>query len=146
MDGVVAGVPELADFDVSIDAGGDASDPENAVSFSIKTPAGKTFKQPGNFNFLVETSLVGQTVRTMQGTGWIGITSLDSEMPYWLGLWFGVYPTWQTIGAQVAASAFVIGSFFLAKELQVNRPRRRALATTRRSSSDSGDALRPEPS
>lgn len=59
MEGVVAGVPQLADFDVIIDAGGDASDPENAVPFSIKTPDGRTFKQPGNFNFLVETSAFG---------------------------------------------------------------------------------------
>ena len=59
MEGVVAGVPELADYDVIIDAGGDASDPENAVPFSIETPAGKTFKQPGNFNFLVETAVYG---------------------------------------------------------------------------------------
>jgi hypothetical protein len=59
MEGVVAGVPELADFDVIIDAGGDASDPENAVPFSIETPDGRTFKQPGNFNFLIETSTFG---------------------------------------------------------------------------------------
>ncbi len=59
MEGVVAGVPSLADFDVIIDAGGDASDPASAVPFSIETPAGKTFKQPGNFNFLVETSTYG---------------------------------------------------------------------------------------
>jgi len=59
MEGVVAGVPQLADFDVIIDAGGDAADPENAVPFSIKTPDGRTFKQPGNFNFLVETSAFG---------------------------------------------------------------------------------------
>src|SRR5262249_25416089 len=56
MEGVVAGVPQLADFDVIIDAGGDASDPENAVPFSIKTPDGRTFKQPGNLNYLIETS------------------------------------------------------------------------------------------
>ena len=59
MEGVVAGVPQLADFDVIIDAGGDASDPENAVPFSIKTPDGRTFKQPGNFNYLIETSAFG---------------------------------------------------------------------------------------
>ena len=59
MEGVVAGVPSLADYDVIIDAGGDASDPENAVPFSIKTPDGRTFKQPGNFNFLIETSIFG---------------------------------------------------------------------------------------
>jgi hypothetical protein len=59
MEGVVAGVPELADYDVIIDAGGDASDPETAVPFSIKTEDGRTFKQPGNLFFLVESSLWG---------------------------------------------------------------------------------------
>ena len=37
MEGVVAGVPSLADYDVIIDAGGDASDPENAVPFSTSS-------------------------------------------------------------------------------------------------------------
>ena len=59
MEGVVAGVPTLADYDVIIDAGSDKSDPENAVPFTVKTPAGKTFEQPGNFFFLVETALWG---------------------------------------------------------------------------------------
>ncbi len=70
--------------------------------------------------------MVGQTARTMQGTGWLSISSLDTELPYWLGLWFGVYPTWETLGAQLGSAAFVIGSFFLAKELKVKRPQRRA--------------------
>ncbi len=59
MEGVVAGVPSLADYDVSIDAGSDGSDPENAVPFSIKTADGRTFEQPGNFNYLVETTVFG---------------------------------------------------------------------------------------
>jgi hypothetical protein len=59
MEGVVAGVPELADFDVIIDAGSDASDPESAVPFSLETPAGEEYKQPGNFFSLLETSLYG---------------------------------------------------------------------------------------
>jgi hypothetical protein len=59
MEGVVAGVPSLADYDVIIDAGGDASDPENAVPFDLTTPAGRTFKQPGNFNYLIETTAFG---------------------------------------------------------------------------------------
>jgi hypothetical protein len=63
MEGVVAGVPSLADYDVIIDAGSDKSDPENAVPFSIKTPAGRTFEQPGNFFLLVETSLWGTEPR-----------------------------------------------------------------------------------
>ena len=63
MEGVVAGVPSLADFDVNIDAGGDASDPENAVSFDVTTPAGRTFKQPGNYNYLIETTVFGTEPR-----------------------------------------------------------------------------------
>jgi Imelysin len=59
MEGVVAGVPTLADYDVIIDAGSDKSDPENAVPFTVKTPAGRTFEQPGNFFQLIETSLWG---------------------------------------------------------------------------------------
>jgi len=63
MEGVVAGVPELADYDVIIDAGGDASDPENAVPFTIKTKAGKEYKQPGNFFFITETAIFGTEER-----------------------------------------------------------------------------------
>jgi hypothetical protein len=59
MEGVVAGVPELADYDVIIDAGSDGSDPESAVPFSLKTKAGREFKQPGNFFALIETSVFG---------------------------------------------------------------------------------------
>ncbi|MEA2330330.1 MAG: hypothetical protein QOH58_468 [Thermoleophilaceae bacterium] len=63
MEGVVAGVPSLAEYDVIIDAGSDASDPENAVPFDIETPAGRTFKAPGNFNFLIETAAFGTEPR-----------------------------------------------------------------------------------
>jgi hypothetical protein len=59
MEGVVAGVPELAEFDVIIDAGSDASDPESAVPFDVELPGGEVLKQPGNFFFLTETSLYG---------------------------------------------------------------------------------------
>jgi hypothetical protein len=63
MEGVVAGVPELADYDVIIDAGADKSDPENAVPFSIETPAGRKFEQPGNFFLLIEASAFGTEPR-----------------------------------------------------------------------------------
>ena len=68
MEGIVAGVPQLADYDVIIDAGGDASDPENAVPFNIETPDGRTLKQPGNFNYLIETAAFG-TEPTFQAKG-----------------------------------------------------------------------------
>jgi high-affinity iron transporter len=72
--------------------------------------------------------MVGQTARTMQGVGWLPITPIGGEPPYWLGVWFGVYPSWETLGAQAIAAVFVIGSYFLAKEVRVKRPGRRAAA------------------
>ena len=59
MEGIVAGVPRLAQYDVDIDAGADATDPENAVSFSLNLPNGETLKQPGNLFFVTETALYG---------------------------------------------------------------------------------------
>jgi hypothetical protein len=59
MEGIVAGVPRLAHYDVDIDAGSDASTPEDAVSFSLTTPSGEQLKQPGNLFFLTETALYG---------------------------------------------------------------------------------------
>jgi hypothetical protein len=67
MEGVVAGVPSLADYDVIIDAGADGSDPENAVPFSLTTKAGKEFKQPGNFFALIETSVFGTEEKFQSG-------------------------------------------------------------------------------
>jgi hypothetical protein len=59
MEGIVAGVPRLAHYDVDIDAGSDASTPEDAVSFTLTTPSGEELKQPGNLFFLTETALYG---------------------------------------------------------------------------------------
>ncbi len=75
--------------------------------------------------------MVGATVRTMQGAGWVPIHSVDLEVDYWLGTWLGIFPTWETLGAQFAALAFVIGSYFAAEYVRVKRPRRRAAAARR---------------
>jgi high-affinity iron transporter len=102
-----------------------------AVTFFLqrKLPYKKMLIVTGVFIGVVLVVMVGQTARTMQGTGWIPITPVDVDLPYWLGLWFGLHPTVETIGAQILAMAFVIGSYFLAQEVKVRRPRRRALKT-----------------
>ncbi len=72
---------------------------------------------------LVLMVLVGNTVRTLQGVGWMPITPLDIELPLWAGTWLGVFPTVETLGAQVAALAFVVGSYFLAELISKRRRR-----------------------
>lgn len=71
--------------------------------------------------------LVGNTIHTMQAVGWLPITPLGSAtLPYWLGPWFGIYPTWETLGGQVAAAAFVIGSYYLAEHQQKQEQKHRS--------------------
>ncbi len=49
------------------------------------------------------------------------------RLPYWSGLWFGLYPTWEGVLLQVAAFLFVIGSYLGAEALRKRR-RNRAFA------------------
>ena len=49
--------------------------------------------------------MVGTTVQIMQIVGWLPVTPIEGlRLPYWSGLWFGIYPTWQGVVAQVAAA------------------------------------------
>lgn len=60
MEGIVAGVPTLAEYDVILDAGSSADeDPEGAVPFDIELPNGRTLAQPGNLFGVLESTLWG---------------------------------------------------------------------------------------
>jgi Imelysin len=60
MEGVVAGTPSLAQFDVDLDAGTSAEeDPEGAVSFDITLPNGDVLAKPGNLFGVTESTLYG---------------------------------------------------------------------------------------
>ncbi len=60
MEGVVAGTPSLAQFDVDIDAGTSASeDPQSAVSFDVALPSGDVLERPGNLMGVTESALYG---------------------------------------------------------------------------------------
>ena len=60
MEGVVAGTPSLAEYDVILDAGSSAAeDPESAVPFDLELPDGTTLEQPGNLYNLTEGALWG---------------------------------------------------------------------------------------
>jgi high-affinity iron transporter len=90
-----------------------------------KLPYKKMLIATGILLAVVLVVMVGQTARTLQGTGWLSIHPAPIDMPYWAGLWFGVFPTWETLSAQVAALVFVIGSYVLAQEVKVKRPQRK---------------------
>ncbi len=60
-EGIVAGVPSLAHFDVWIDAGPPGSeDPEEALQWQLELPDGRVLESPGNFfHNLLEPTLWG---------------------------------------------------------------------------------------
>jgi high-affinity iron transporter len=75
--------------------------------------------------------MVGNTTHVLQVVGWLPIHTIPQlNLPYWTGLWFGLYPTWEGILLQTAAAIFVIGSYYLA---EWHKKQRHAPALTTRS-------------
>jgi high-affinity iron transporter len=73
--------------------------------------------------------MVGTTVQIMQTVGWLPVSPIAGlRLPYWSGVWFGVYPTWEGVLLQLSAFVFVIGSYLAAEAV---RKRRRNRAFTR---------------
>ncbi len=95
-------------------------------SLQVRLPYKKMLVVTGVMIGFVLLTMVGHTVHVMQSVGWLPITPIQGVfLPYWMGQWFGLFATWQGIILQVAAAAFVIGSYFLA-ENQQKRQRQRA--------------------
>jgi high-affinity iron transporter len=84
-----------------------------------KLPHKKMLIVTGVMIAAVLVTMVGSTVHVMQLVGWAPITPIAglAGMPYWLGVWFGVYPTWQGVIAQAAAVFFVVGSYVAAERI-----------------------------
>ncbi len=68
--------------------------------------------------------MIGGTALSFMDLGWISSHPTPFGVPAWIGSWFEIYPYWETIAAQVLAATFVVGSYFLARHLQVTRPQR----------------------
>ena len=64
--------------------------------------------------------MVGEEAQEMQLAGWLPTTQLPrlSEMiPGWVGLWFSVFPTLETLLSQLIAVVLVFGSYFTARRM-----------------------------
>jgi hypothetical protein len=59
IEGIVAGVPILSEYDVILDAGASGEDPDNAVPFDLSLPDGRVLPKPGNLFGVLETALWG---------------------------------------------------------------------------------------
>ncbi|MBC8160496.1 MAG: FTR1 family protein, partial [Roseiflexaceae bacterium] len=85
-----------------------------------KLPHKKMLIVTGVMICAVLIQMVGKTAHVMQVIGWMPIHPirwLADLLPYWAGMWFGLYATWEGIGLQFFAGAFVIGSYYLAERV-----------------------------
>jgi high-affinity iron transporter len=68
--------------------------------------------------------MVGEQAQEMQLAHWIHTTpikSLVNVIPAWMGVWFSVFPTVETMVAQAIAAALVIGCYF-APRFRLRKP------------------------
>jgi high-affinity iron transporter len=97
-----------------------------AVTFAFqqKLPYKKMLIATGILLAVVLVVMVGEEVQEMQLAGWLPTTTVGVAIPGWMGLWLAVFPTVEGLVAQALALVLVLGSYFLAEELRVKRPRR----------------------
>jgi high-affinity iron transporter len=110
------------------------------VSLERRLPHKKMLIATGLLITGVLVVLVGHTVQTMQVVGWMPVTPVEGlSLPFWAGMWFGVFPTWEGLLLQSAALAFVIGSYVVSEALK-RRKRRRILTAPIVAASTAGSA------
>jgi high-affinity iron transporter len=96
------------------------------IRLQRKLPHKKMLVATGLLILWVLVVMVGTTVQTLQVVGWVPVTPVEGlQLPYWAGLWLGVFPTWEGLLAQGAAFVFVLGSYVLAE--QIRKRKRRAI-------------------
>ena len=81
--------------------------------------------------------MVGEQAQEMQLANWISTTPIPSLEPIlrpWMGMWFAVFPTVETLSAQLMAAIVVIGSYYAARRMgraaaaeTIAEPRKRVL-------------------
>ena len=83
-----------------------------------KLPYRKMLILTGVMLGMVLLVMVGEQAQEMQLAHWIPtteISSLTHVIPPWMGLWFAIFPTWETLIAQALAAILVVGSYYLAR-------------------------------
>jgi high-affinity iron transporter len=69
--------------------------------------------------------MVGEQVQEMQLAHWVSTTpipALEDVIPDWMGMWFAVFPTVETLTGQAIAAILVVGSYFGARMLRGSPP------------------------
>jgi high-affinity iron transporter len=74
---------------------------------------------------LLAVVMTGQTIRAVQAAGWLAITPVHIDVPAWSELWLGIYPSTQTLIAQLIAAVAIVLTAVLSERVRTRRLRRR---------------------
>ena len=69
--------------------------------------------------------MVGEQAQEMQLAHWISRTEIPwlvNVIPPWMGMWFAVFPTYETLIAQAIAAILVVGSYYAARHFRGEAP------------------------
>ncbi len=91
-----------------------------------KLPYRKMLIATGVLIAVVLAVMTGTTAHVLQSLGWMPSTPTSFGVPLWMSRWLGIYGTWEGIACQLGALLVVLGSYVLAREVQVGRLRRRS--------------------
>jgi high-affinity iron transporter len=65
--------------------------------------------------------MVGEQAQEMQLAHWISRTDISwlaNVVPTWMGMWFAVFPTYETMAAQLLTAILVVGSYYAASHVR----------------------------
>jgi high-affinity iron transporter len=84
--------------------------------FGAKLPYRKLLVVTGVLVISIMVSFIGSGVRLFQTVGWLPIHPIESlNFPSWVGLWFGLYPSWEGLLIPPLGIAYVVGAWLWVK-------------------------------
>ena len=88
-----------------------------------KLPYKKMMVLTGLMLAVVLLVMVGEQAQEMQLAHWVPTTEISmlaKVIPTWMGLWFSIFPTVETLAAQLVAGILVFGSYISAQPSQAS--------------------------
>ena len=85
-------------------------------SIGAKLPYRKMLVITGGLVIFVLFTFIGSTVRLFQTVGWLPVHPVPGlELPAWMGVWLGLYPTWEGLLIPFVTFGYVGGMWLLVK-------------------------------
>ena len=85
-------------------------------SIGAKLPYRKMLVITGVLVIFVLFTFMGSTVRLFQTVGWLSVHPVPGlELPAWMGVWLGLYPTWEGLLIPFGSFAYVGGMWLFVK-------------------------------